>query len=474
MKEGFYHNSILEKLSFEPTQDQSLAIKKIDNFLSQPNSQQGFMLKGYAGTGKTTLVAALVKVLKEKKMKVVLLAPTGRAAKVLGGYCKQPAFTIHKKIYFLQEIGGASKFVLGKNMHRNTLFVIDEASMISHDSGFTSGFETRNLLDDLFKYVYNGQNCKLMFVGDDAQLPPVGLDVSPALNPDYLERKYHIPFDLIELKNVVRQTSDSGILVNATEIRNQIGENNGFSLKLSTDFDDVQLVLGYDLQDELEQAVNKHGIENVLVVCRSNKRANIYNQQIRNRVLWFEEELASGDLMMVVKNNYFWIDEKSTQGFIANGDVLRIERINKYEDMYGFRFADVECVFPDSSDEIVSTKILLESIYVDGPSLPRDVMKILFYEVEKDYMDISSRKKRTELVMKSPYFNALQVKFAYAVTCHKSQGGQWDAVFVDQGYLTEDMLDKSLMRWMYTAITRAKEKLFLVNFHSDFLLEKEG
>lgn len=471
MNTGFYYNDILQKLSFEPTGDQSVAIRKIDGFLSQPNSQQGFMLKGYAGTGKTTMVAALVKALQAKKMKVVLLAPTGRAAKVLGGYCDQPAFTIHKKIYFLQEIGGASKFVLGKNMHRNTLFIIDEASMISHESGFTSGFETRNLLDDLFKYVYNGQNCKLMFVGDDAQLPPVGLDVSPALNPDYLERKYGVPFDRIELRDVVRQTSESGILYNATEIRSQIAQNEEFSLKLSVGFEDVNLVLGYDLQDELEQAVNKYGIENVLVVCRSNKRANIFNQQIRNRVLWFEEELAAGDLMMVVKNNYFWIDEKSKQGFVANGDILRIDRINKYEDMYGFRFADVECVFPDSSDEIVSAKILIDSIYVDGPSLPREVMKTLFFEVEKDYMDISSRKKRVEMVMKSPYFNALQVKFAYAVTCHKSQGGQWNAVFVDQGYLTEDMLDKSLMRWMYTAITRAREKLYLVNFHPDFLLE---
>lgn len=471
MKSDHFQNTIIHKLGFEPTQDQFFAIKKIVAFLSQPNSQEGFLLKGYAGTGKTSLVAAVVKALKEKKSKVVLLAPTGRAAKVLGGYCSQPAYTIHKKIYFLQEIGGGSKFVLGKNLHKNTLFIVDEASMISHDSGFTSGFETRNLLEDLFRYVYNGYNCKLMFVGDEAQLPPVGLDVSPALNPRYLERSYYIHFDIVQLKHVVRQSDESGILFNATMIRDQIEREEDFTLQLDATFDDVQVVYGNELQDELEIAVQNHGIENVLVVCRSNKRANIFNQQIRNRIIWFEEEVASGDLMMVVKNNYFWLDEKSKQGFIANGDVLRIDRINGFEEMYGFNFVNVECVFPDSSEEVVSAKIILEAIYAEGPSLPRETMKLLFYEVEKDYMDISSRKKRVEMVMKSPYFNSLQVKFAYSVTCHKSQGGQWPVVFVDQGYLTEDMLDKSLMRWMYTAITRASDKLMLVNFHPNFLDE---
>ena len=350
------------------------------------------------------------------------------------------------------------------------MFIVDEASMVSSDAGISNGmFEQRNLLTDLFRYVYNGKNCKLIFVGDYAQLPPVGLAISPALDPIYLEERFHVPFILSELKEVVRQEKESGILFNATNLRTQIEKENNYELKINPNFPDTLRISGMELQDKLESCVSKYGIEGTMIICRSNKRANLFNQQVRNRILWMEDELTSGDLMMVVKNNYHWLDANSKMGFIANGDIVKILRVTRYEELYGFRFADVTIKFLDSKEESeLECKILLETIDVEGPNLPRGRMKELFFAIEEDFMDIRSRKKRYDLIMKSPHMNALQVKFSYAVTCHKSQGGQWPAVFIDQGYLTEEMLDKEYMRWLYTAVTRATDKLYFVNFNKMF------
>ena len=453
-----------------PTKDQKRAIKKLSEFVLNPNSQEGFVFQGYAGTGKTSLIGALVKALGSVKLKSVLIAPTGRAAKVMATYAQKEALTIHKKIYFQEDFDGTMRFTLGKNLHTNTVFIVDEASMVSSDAGISNGmFEQRNLLTDLFRYVYNGKNCKLIFVGDYAQLPPVGLAKSPALDPIYLEDRFHVPFILSELKEVVRQEKESGILFNATNLRTQIEKENNYELKINPNFPDTLRISGMELQDELESCVSKYGIEGTMIICRSNKRANLFNQQVRNRILWMEDELTSGDLMMVVKNNYHWLDANSKMGFIANGDIVKILRVSRYEELYGFRFADVTIRFLDAKEESeLECKILLETIDVEGPNLPRERMKELFFAIEEDFMDIRSRKKRYDLIMKSPHMNALQVKFSYAVTCHKSQGGQWPAVFIDQGYLTEEMLDKEYMRWLYTAVTRATDKLYFVNFSKMF------
>ncbi len=470
-----FEEILIQELGHQPTNDQFKAIRKLARFVGNPNSQEGFILKGYAGTGKTSVIGAMVKALVKVRMKSVLLAPTGRAAKVLSQYSSKPALTIHKKIYFQKDQSGQIGFVLGKNLHTNTIFIVDEASMISSDSGMgKSSLEQRNLLEDLLQYVYTGENCKLIFVGDHAQLPPVGLVTSPALNPEYLEREFYMPFEMYELKEVVRQSIESGILENATEIRRQVEVAKEFQLSIKTDFPDTYRISGMELQDELEQNISQYGIDQCMVVCRSNKRANLFNQQIRNRILWFEDELAAGDLLMVVKNNYHWLDEKSNMGFIANGDIVELLKVNRYEELYGFRFADAVVRFVDSPiEQEFECKIMLESIMTEGPSLTRDRLKELFYAIEGDFMDVSGRRKRIELIMKTPHFNALQVKFAYAVTCHKAQGGQWPVVFIDQGYLTEDMLDKEYMRWLYTAITRATEKLYFVNFSDVFFQESE-
>ena len=463
------------ELVYKPTKDQEKAIKKLSKFVLNPNSQEGFVLQGYAGTGKTSLMGSLVKALVTVKLKSVLIAPAGRAAKVMSAYANKEALTIHKKIYFQEDFDGAMRFTLGKNLHTNTVFIVDEASMVSSDAGISNGiFEQRNLLTDLFRYVYNGKNCKLIFVGDYAQLPPVGLAISPALDSVYLEDRFHVPFILSELKEVVRQEKESGILLNATNLRKQIEKADNYQLKINPDFPDTFRISGMELQDELESCVSKYGIEGTMVICRSNKRANLFNQQVRNRVLWMEDELTPGDLMMVVKNNYHWLDANSKMGFIANGDIIKILRVNRYEELYGFRFADVTIQFLDAKDETeLDCKILLETIAVEGPNLPRRRMKDLFFAIEEDFMDVRSRKKRYELIMKSPHMNALQVKFSYAVTCHKSQGGQWPAVFIDQGYLTEEMLDKEYMRWLYTAVTRATDKLYFVNFNKIFYTGEE-
>lgn len=466
---------IQRHFGFEPVGDQSAAMKKLVDFTFDQAGNSVYILSGYAGTGKTTLLGAFVKGLNEIKRKTILIAPTGRAAKVLSGRSQKQALTIHKRIYRKETVaGGGVQLMVAPNLSKNTLFIVDEASMIGdynmNDDGSISG---RNLLQDLINYVFSGPGNKLIFVGDEGQLPPVGSDFSPALNKEYLENYYpQLVITSSRLKKVLRQAEDSDILLNATLLRSA-SEGSFPSIKL-TGKPDLVNILGNDLQDELESSYSNYGSDETIIITRSNKRANQYNQQIRNRILWFEEDLCGGDMLMVVKNNYFWLEDKSEAGFIANGEILKVMRITKREEMYGFQFAKarVQLVdYPNTGDFEVT--LLVDTLTAETPSLPRDRMKELFYAIEAEYIFEKNKRKRYERIMKDPYFNALQVKFAYAITCHKSQGGQWASVFLDHGYLTEELLDKSFFRWLYTGFTRASERLCLVNFDKHFFPEKE-
>ncbi len=469
MKTNQLHTILHKHLKFSPTPCQQRFIEKFSDFVDNTYSKRKlFVLKGFAGTGKTTLIGAVVKSLPELRMRTVLLAPTGRAAKVMSGYAQKEAFTIHKKIYVKRTVDGISQFVPGKNLHTNTLFIIDESSMISSGVTISLGIlGKRALLDDLIEYVYSGANCHLMFVGDVAQLPPVGEETSIALDEVQLLKNFHFDYsDSVNLTTVVRQKKDSGILKVATTLRENL-EKEGFPLlRLSND---VLYLQGNDLQEILEDIYNKYGKDGAVVITRSNKRANLYNQSVRQRILGYEEELTSGDLMMVVKNNYFWLEDTSKMGFIANGDVFRIKRVLRTTELYGFRFADLIVEFPDYPNEPnLEVKIILDSINTESPSMSRDKMKELYFAVSEDYADISNKRKRLEKVLQDPYYNALQVKFSYAITCHKSQGGQWPIVFIDQGYLTKEMIGYEFNRWLYTAITRSSERVYLVNFSKEF------
>ncbi|MFD2164389.1 ATP-dependent RecD-like DNA helicase [Paradesertivirga mongoliensis] len=452
-----------------PTQQQEYAFRELDKFVESEQGDECFVLKGYAGTGKTTIVASLVKVLPRLNLRTVLLAPTGRAAKVISNYSGKKAFTIHKKIYRKKSAMSLDmSFIIGENLAENTIFIVDEASMISNES---ADFNGRSLLQDLLRYVDGGKNCKLMLVGDTAQLPPVGSDYSPALDAKLLREAFARTIYTFELTDVVRQEKQSGILFNATHIREliRVGRQEFPQLKVKG-FSDVFNMTGERLPEGLEYAYNKYGIENTLIVCRSNKSANNYNLQIRNRILYREEELSGGDYLMVVRNNYFWLSaDEQSNAFIANGDIAKIRKLKNISEMYGFRFADVVLEFLDyPDDEPLSCKVMLETLYCETPSLSGADNKRLFEAVMEDYRHIANKRMQMEELKKNPYYNALQIKFAYAVTCHKAQGGQWDAVFVDQGYLTEEMLNIDFLRWMYTAVTRSVKELFLVNFNAKF------
>lgn len=465
---------LLKEFPYDPTQGQHELLKELSAFLIRGWSKSNaiFILKGYAGTGKTTVVRALVKVLPALNKRSVLLAPTGRAAKVLASYTKKPANTIHRKIYFARTTkDGVIALTLQQNLHKNTLFIVDEASMIQNSSmSDMSLFGMRNVLEDLFQYIYGGENNRILFIGDSAQLPPVGLENSPALDLKFLKQSYNLEINTFELTEVVRQAKQSGILVNATSIRNCISDGKfSFPHIRVNEYRDVHRLTGIDLEEALNTAFSSSGKENNAVICRSNKRANIFNQEIRKRILFFEGEINAGDFMMVVKNNYFWLPENSSAGFIANGDIVELLRIRKIEEMYGFRFADVTIRFLDYPDEKeLDVKILLDTIRTESPALPAADNNRLFQEVMKDYEDLRSKKSRIDKVKVNPYFNALQVKFAYAYTCHKTQGGQWDTVFIDQGYLTDKMMNIEYLKWLYTAFTRATKQLFLVNFDEKF------
>jgi exodeoxyribonuclease-5 len=415
----------------------------------------------------------MVRVLPMIRKKPVLLAPTGRAAKVLAGYAGQQAWTIHKRIYF-QRLGrdGSISLVLQKNLYRNALFIVDEASMIAGTSQDKDHvFSARNLLDDLLQYVSEGESCKLLLIGDTAQLPPVGLPVSPALDLEYLKSRYNLNIFSCELTEVMRQSVGSGILSNATHLRELIASAGVTYPLFNLDrFRDIERINGPDLEDLLHSAFSAESGESV-VICRSNKRANMFNREIRNRILFFENEISSGDYLMVVRNNYFWLDPQSGPGFIANGDIIELLRIGHTEDRYGFRFADVTVRLLDYPDEpSFDVKILLDVLMADTPALPDESQKKLFASVLEDFNDIPQRGLRFEKVRTSPYYNALQVKFAYALTCHKTQGGQWQNVFVDQGYLKEEMIDYEYLRWLYTALTRATNKLYLLGFQDKFFI----
>ena len=430
-----------------------------------------FMLKGYAGTGKTTLLGTLITNLWHTKSKAVLMAPTGRAAKVMSAYTGTQAFTIHKQIYFpKKDRSGGVKFTLAPNRHRNTLFIVDEASMISDTPNAGTAEGGASLLDDLMTYVYSGFRCRLMLVGDVAQLPPVHLSVSPALEPDTFLMYYHKTVVDLELNEVVRQSEGSGILMNATKMRESIFESapEFFSFQLDHFTDIIRLTDGYEIQEALSEAFENYGREETTVLVRSNKRANLYNENIRDRLLFLENEIAVGDYMMVVKNNYFWLKSTSEAGFIANGDIIEILELFAIKELYGFRFAEVKVRMVDyPNQKPFETVLLLDTIKAESPSLSYEDGNRLYQEVLADYANETSGYRKFLGVKNNPFFNALQVKFSYAITCHKSQGGQWEVVFVEQPYLS-GAADREYMRWLYTAVTRAKTKLYLIGFRSEF------
>lgn len=458
-------DKIRTAFSLEPTSQQSALMEKVANFIVDKDSDRIFLLKGYAGTGKTSVISSVIRVMDELQQPVVLLAPTGRAAKVLSIYSEKQAFTIHKKIY--RQKSGAdfnSDFNLNVNLHKSTLFVVDEASMIANsapDSVFGSGC----LLDDLIHYVYSGENCRLILIGDTAQLPPVGQLLSPALDKGMLEG-YGFSVDEFELTEVVRQASSSGILSNATFLRTLIANefyDDGLPKIDTESFPDVKKMPGDELIEALSSSYGKYGTDDVIVISRSNKRANVFNNGIRNSVLYREEELSSGDMLMVVKNNYFWSKDIKGFDFIANGDVAEVKRIRNKRELYGFRFAEVLLYFPDYDTEI-EANILLDTLQSPSPTLTYDDSNRLFQAVQEDYMDIGNKRDRMLKMRQDPYLNALQVKFAYAVTCHKAQGGQWDDVYIDVGYITEEQTDIEFLRWLYTAFTRARRNVYMINW----------
>lgn len=469
---------IVKYLKHTPTAAQQSFCNQIADFLTKDEPYKCFILRGYAGTGKTTSLAALVQALPSFHLRSVLLAPTGRAAKVMGSYSKKKAYTIHKRIYRKRAaVSHEMSFQLAPNLLENTIFIVDEASMVTDEWSPVSG---SSLLKDLIKHVYQlgvggrSKNCFLLFVGDSAQLPPVGSLQSPALNAGYLSENFSLKTTAVELTEVVRQEEESGILANATQLRKMISRNRGNLIpKFTTkDFSDIFSMHGGKLAEGLDYAYRKFGMENTLVICRSNKSANQYNQHIRLQLLYREEELTGGDQIMIVKNNYFWLPENDSADFIANGDMARIVKVRGEEDRFGLRFAEVQLELTDFPEAgIITCKVILDTLHAETPNLPSMQSQQLYEGVALEYEHIKNKPLRMKAIKDDPYFNALQIKFSYATTCHKAQGGQWDAVFVDQGYLTEEMIDIDFLRWLYTAITRASKELFLVNFTSRFFKE---
>lgn len=470
MEQNSFQTKLHAQFEWSPTKDQKVLFEALEDFIRYREQHAVFILSGYAGTGKTSVLGAFVQTLKEFKVPVKLLAPTGRAAKVFGNKSASDAFTIHKQIYRRKSKSDfGSPLSLQPNLSKHTVFIVDEASMIGDYTLQSDGnINARNLLEDLFEFVYSGTGCKLILMGDEGQLPPVGSDHSPALSIDYI--RHHFPDLKVfshRLSEVLRQAKDSEVLKNATLLRNtEWVDYPKFDLVSGGDLIRIN---GMELQDALDSAIHSDGVEECIVITRSNKRANNYNAQIRGRILWYEEQLCGGDCLMVVKNNYFWMGEDSRMGFIANGEIFRIRQILGYESLYGFEFVRVLANFVDyDSEGDVELLLHTETLMTEGPSLSRERLKELFFEVEKDYTHISVKKDRYEAILKDPYFNALQVKYAYAVTCHKSQGGQWKHVFIDQGFLNEDVLGPDYYRWLYTALTRTTDRAYLINFDDAF------
>lgn len=445
-----------------PTAEQEHAIDVFSLFMTDRDDHVVMILRGSAGTGKTTLAGAIVRAMNVLKQKMILLAPTGRAAKVFALNAGHPAYTIHRRIYRQKSAGDISAFNLNFNNNRDTLFMIDEASMIANQGYGESAFGSGCLLDDLMQFVYSGQNCRMVLVGDKAQLPPVGEDESPALMSDVL-RAYGMKVYECDLNQVLRQSEDSGILWNATRIRTLIDDWILPKIRFQG-FADIVRVPGDELIESLATSYSRVGMDETMVITRSNKRANIYNQGIRNTVLDREDELCRGDQLMIVKNNYYWTEQSKEISFLANGDIAVVQRVRNVQELFGFRFADVTMTLPDYDSYELTATVILDSLTTESPALSREQQEQLYNAVMEDYADIPLKADRIKQLKKDKYFNALQIKFAYAVTCHKAQGGQWAHVYIDQGYMTDDMLTPDYIHWLYTAFTRATEKLFLVNW----------
>lgn len=466
MINNYLEQQIKENFHYQPTFEQELAVKSLATFLLSKQNDTIFLLRGFAGTGKTSLVGALVKTMDSLAQKSILLAPTGRAAKVFSLYAGHPAYTIHKKIYRQKSFSNEmTNFSLNDNLNTHTLFIVDESSMISNDGLSGSSFGSGRLLDDLIQFVYSGTGCRLLLMGDTAQLPPVGEEESPALSADIL-KGYGLEVQEIGLTQVVRQLENSGILWNATKLRRYIAEENFLSLpKIRLKgFADIRILPGNELIDELNTCYGRDGMDETMVICRSNKRANLYNNGIRNTILDREDELNSGDMLMIAKNNYFWTEKNKEIDFIANGDIAVVRRVRRTKELYGFRFAEVLLSFPDYNDFELEANLLLDTLHSESPALPKELNDKLFYSVLEDYADITIKKERMKKMKADPYYNALQIKYAYAITCHKAQGGQWKNIFLDQGYITEENIGPDYFRWLYTAFTRATQTLYLVNY----------
>ena len=458
-------------LGHVPTAEQERAMQLFADFLTDREERTVFVLRGSAGTGKTTLAAAVVRALMSLQQKLVLMAPTGRAAKVFSGYAGTSAYTIHKRIYRQKTAGDMSAFSLNINQSTETLFMVDEASMVSNE-GFSDTFGSGCLLDDLIQFVYGGRNCRLVLIGDRAQLPPVGEEESPALMSGVLEG-YGLKVYEVDLNQVLRQSEESGILWNATEVRCMMAEGQWGLPKIRIEgFDDIQVMLGNELIEALATSYSRVGLDETMVVTRSNKRANIYNQGIRNQVLDREDELCTGDQIMIVKNNYYWTEQSKEIAFIANGDHAVVQRVRHIHELYGFRFAEVTMMLPDYDNYELTATVLLDTLTSEAPALTREQQQQLFDKVMEDYMDVPFKADRLKKIKQDKYYNALQIKFAYAATCHKTQGGQWAHIYIDQGYMTDDMLTTDYIHWLYTALTRATEKVFLVNWPKTQLMEE--
>jgi len=471
---------ILQALGFPPTEEQAHALDMFGRFMTDRQEHAVMILRGSAGTGKTTLAGAIVKAMASLQQKMILLAPTGRAAKVFSLYAGHVAYTIHRRIYRQKTAGDLSAFNLNDNLYRDTLFIVDEASMIASTSRFLPlegvAFGSGCLLDDLMQFVYNGQNCRMLLVGDKAQLPPVGEEESPALMAGVLQG-YGMKVYECDLNQVLRQNEESGILWNATIIRQMVTHDEMTQLPRIRfrGFADIQVVPGDELIESLASSYSRVGLDETMVITRSNKRANIYNQGIRNTVLDREDELCRGDLLMIVKNNYYWMESRRQEDkesrkqenyfqFIANGDRAVVQRVRNTHELYGFRFAEVTMQFPDYDDYELTAIVILDSLTSESPALTREQTEQLYNAVMEDYADVPLKADRIKKLKNDQYYNALQIKFAYAVTCHKAQGGQWAHIYLDQGYMTDDMLTPDYIHWLYTAFTRATERLFLVNW----------
>ena len=465
-------STFAKQIPAAPTKGQTTAMQMLADFIERPaEGNPLFILKGYAGTGKTSLISALVKSLEAVHKNSVLLAPTGRAAKVFSVYANRKAYTIHKFLYRVQSKNGFLKFTRKPNKSANTIFIVDEVSMIS-DSPNEGLADSRSLLDDLISFVFEQKNCKLLFIGDNAQLPPVGCAESPALDPEYLKRNFNVEITTHLLTEVVRQALHSGILSNANGLREKITDDDfSFPLFNLENCPDVKRINGGELAEEYATLYSDLSPEAIVTITRSNKRAYKFNQEIRNRILYHENEICTGDYIMAVKNNYYWIDETSEVGFIANGDIMEIMSINKIQELYGFRFADVTVRLCDYANyPNVDIKIILESLQSEGAAMSGEQNNALYQAVAEDYMEIADKRKRYLAIKNDPFLNAVQVKFSYSLTCHKTQGGQWKTVFIDQGFLADDGLDKEYLRWLYTALTRATRKVYLINFKDEFCI----